>query len=75
METDKTAFSYTHKKQHEYLTILTEKKQVLINSVQLSCSAASDLFQMFTQPVTFYAFYYHVLRVQIPEKCDSSNRQ
>ena len=34
--------------------------------------AASDLFDMFTQPVKFYyAFYYHLLRVQMFEKCDS----
>ena len=34
--------------------------------------AASDLFHMFTQS---YTFYYRVLRVQMFEKCDSSNRQ
>ena len=38
------------------------------------CLAASDLFRMFTQSIKFYTFHYHVLRVQIFEKCDSSNR-
>ena len=38
--------------------------------------AASDLFDMFTQSIKFYyTLYYHVLRVQMFEKCDSSNRQ
>ena len=38
--------------------------------------AASDLFNMFTQSVKFYyKLYYHVLRVQMFEKCDASNRQ
>ena len=38
--------------------------------------AASDLFDMFTQPIKFYyTFHYHVLRVQMSEKRDSSNRQ
>ena len=32
-------------------------------------------FIMFTQPINFYTFHYHVLRVQLFEKCDSSNRQ
>ena len=37
--------------------------------------AASDLFYMFTQSVKFhYTFHYHVLRVQMLQKCDSSNR-
>ena len=36
--------------------------------------AASDLFDMFTQPIKFYyTFHYHVLRVQMSEKRDSSN--
>ena len=37
--------------------------------------AASDLFHMFTQSIKFYTFNYHVLRVQMLKKCDSSNRQ
>ena len=38
--------------------------------------AASDLFDMFTQSTKFYyTLYYHVLRVQMLEKCDSSNGQ
>ena len=37
--------------------------------------AASDHFVMFTQSIKFYyTFYYHVLRVQMFEKCGSSNR-
>ena len=36
--------------------------------------APSDLFDMFTQSIKFYyTFYYHLLRVQMFEKCDSSN--
>ena len=31
--------------------------------------AASNLFHMFIQPIKFYAFHFHVLRVQIFEKC------
>ena len=57
------------------LTILTGKKCVLFNSVQ-EWFVASDLFDMFTQSIKFYyTFYYDVLRVQMFEKCDSSNRQ
>ena len=37
--------------------------------------AASNLFHMFAQSVIFYTFYYHILRVQMFEKCDSSNIQ
>ena len=38
--------------------------------------AVSDRFDMFTQSIKFYyTFYYHALKVQIFEKCDSSNRQ
>ena len=38
--------------------------------------AASDLFDMFSQSIKFcYKFHYHVLRVQMIEQCDSSNRQ
>ena len=44
-------------------------------STKNGCLAASDLFNMFTQSVKFYTFHYHVLRVQMFEKCDSSNRQ
>ena len=35
------------------------------------CLGASDLFRMFTLSVKFYTFYYHVLREQMFEKCDS----
>ena len=37
------------------------------------CLAASD--HMFTQSIKLYTFHYHVLRVQMFQKCDSSNRQ
>ena len=37
--------------------------------------AASDLSRMFIQFIKFYAFHYHVLKVQMFEKWDSSNRQ
>ena len=37
--------------------------------------AASNLFHKFTQSSKFYTFHYYVLRVQMFEKCDSSNRQ
>ena len=34
--------------------------------------AASGLFDIFTQPIKFYyTSHYHVLRVQMFEKCDS----
>ena len=33
--------------------------------------AASDLFHLFTQSFKFYTFHYHVLRLQLFEKCDS----
>ena len=44
-------------------------------SARNGCLAASDLFHMFTQPIKFYAFHYHVVRVQMFEKGYSSNRQ
>ena len=37
--------------------------------------ATSDLFYMFTQSIKFYTFYYQILRVQMFEKRDPSNRQ
>ena len=38
--------------------------------------AASVVFDMFTQSIKFcYASYYRVLKVQMFEKCDSSNRK
>ena len=55
--------------------ILTGKNNYLIQ-YKNDRLAVSDLFDMFTQSVKFYyTFYYHVLRVQMFEKCDSSNRQ
>ena len=32
---------------------------------------ASDLFHLFTQSIKFCTFNYHVLRLQLSEKCDS----
>ena len=58
------------------LTMLTGKK--LFYSVQYKNGqlGASDLFDMFIESSKFhYTFHYHVLRVQMFEKCDSSNRQ
>ena len=59
------------------LTLLTGKGCVLLNSFSTRNSwlAACDVFRMFTQSIKFYIFYYHVLRVQVLEKCDSSSRQ
>ena len=38
--------------------------------------AASGLFDMFKQAIKFYyTFHQHIIRVQMFEKCDSSNRQ
>ena len=55
--------------------ILTGKNNYLIQ-YKNDRLAVSDLFDMFTQSVKFcYTFYYHVLKVQMFEKCDSSNRQ
>ena len=52
--------------------ILTGKNNYLIQ-YKNDRLAVSDLFDMLTQSVKFYyTFYYHVLRVQIFEKCDSS---
>ena len=48
------------------LAILTQKNGWL---------AASDPFLMFTQLIKFYRFYYHILKVQMLEKGESSNRQ
>ena len=60
----------------EDLTILTGKNCVLFNSVQNGWLAASASPPMFAQSIKFYdTFYYHVLRVQMFEKCNSSNRQ
>ena len=36
--------------------------------------AASDLFHISKESIKFYTFHYHILRVQMFEKCDSSNR-
>ena len=58
-----------------FLTIL-KWKNCFINKNKNGWLAASDLFDMFTQSIKFYyTLYYHVLRVQMFEKCDSSNRQ
>ena len=60
------------------LVSLTIQGKAVFYSVQYKNGwlAASDLFDMFTQSIKFYyTFYYDVLRVQMFEKCDSSNRQ
>ena len=60
------------------LVSLTIQGKAVFYSVQYKNGwlAASDLFDMFTQSIKFYyTLYYHVLRVQMFEKCDSSNRQ
>ena len=49
------------------------ENSVLFNLIWL---AASEFFDMFTRSVKFYyTFYYHLLKVQMFEKCDSLNRQ
>ena len=55
-----------------WLTILTGKNCFTQFSAIM---AASDLFHMFTESIKFYIFHYHILRVNMFEKCDSSNRQ
>ena len=58
------------------LTILAGESCVLFNSgTKNGCLAASDLFHMFTQSTKFNTFHIHALRLQMFEKCDSSNRQ
>ena len=58
------------------LNVLSESR-IHFYSLQYKKSflAASDLYHMFTQSIRFYIFYYHLLKVQWFEKCDSSNRQ
>ena len=58
------------------LTILPGKTAFYSIQYKNAWLAASDLFHMFTQSIKFcYTFHYHVLRVQMFEKCDSFNRQ
>ena len=53
-----------------------EKLCFLFNSVQNSWLVTSELFVMFRQSNKFYyILYYHVLRVHMFEKGDSSTRQ
>ena len=56
--------------------VLTGKNCVLLSSLQewLLCCLTAPAFHMFTQSIKFYKFHYYVLRVQMFEKCDSSNR-
>ena len=64
--------------QNDYIENLTILKRscVLFNSDKNGWLAAFDLLDIFTQSIKFhYTFHYHVLRVQMFEKCDSSNRQ
>ena len=58
-----------------YITILTGK--TVFHSIQYKTGrlAVSNLFHMFTQSNKFYTLYYHVLRAQMFEKCDSLNIQ
>ena len=61
---------------HQTLTILTGKTVFYSIQYMNGWLAASDLFDMFSQSIKFcYKFHYHVLRVQMIEQCDSSNRQ
>ena len=55
----------------------THRGKTVFYSVQYKngCLAASDLFDLFKQSTKFYTIYYNVLRVQMFENCDSSNRQ
>ena len=47
----------------------TDKEKLKLGFIEVST-------RMFTQSIKFYyTFYFHVLRVQMFEKCDSSNRQ
>ena len=58
------------------LTTLTGKNCVLFRLVQEWLVGCFDPFHMFTQSIKlYYTFHYHVLRVQMFEKCDSLNRQ
>ena len=52
----------------------SQGKTVLFSPVQ-EWLAASDLFHMFTQSIKFYyTFHYHILRVQIFEKCKNDSK-
>ena len=60
------------------ITLTTLTGKIVFYSIQYEKGwlAATELFDTFTQSIKFYyTFHYHVLRVQIFEKCDSSNRQ
>ena len=54
-----------------YITVNLIQRRPIKND----CLTASDLFHMFTQSIKFYTFHYRVLRVQMFEKCNSSNRK
>ena len=58
------------------LTILSGETKFYSIQYKNGWLAVSDRFDMFTPSIKFYyTFYYHALKVQIFEKCDSSNRQ
>ena len=61
----------------EIMFVNDTHSEKLFYSIQCKnvCLVASGLFRIFTQLFKFYTFHYHVLRVQMSEKCDSSNRQ
>ena len=52
----------------------THREKTMFYSIQYKncCLAASDLFHLVTQSVC--TFHYHVLRVEMFEKCDSSKK-
>ena len=62
---------------HNCLTILKGKNCVLFHPVQeMAGWLLLTFFDMFTKSIKFYyTLYYYVLRVQMFEKCDASNRQ
>ena len=53
----------------------THSERLVFHSIQYwnGWLAASDIFDMFTQSINFYTFYYQYICDN--EKCDSSNRQ
>ena len=58
------------------LTILTGKNCFYSIQYKNVCLAASDLFNMFTQSIKFFAFHYHVLKsrdVCMVHQIDSKN--
>ena len=56
----------------EIMFVNDTHSEKLFYSIQCKnvCLVASGLFRIFTQLFKFYTFHYHVLRVQMSEKCD-----